>query len=251
MTNHDFTQIHRRSHHYWRNLNQTMSQFYCSSDLRGHDGRSQLRSLPWWGKLRIQTSGDTRMLSWKVFFEDGWMDERMVSSPFISLQPFIKFKSLDMFWFLIESRLKQPQASKVAICWKHDPGNRRQCQWSILLSQLVVSLCLVTLRSVSSQGPDMSSMVSMPRCLRFQRWLVKAWSIRSTGSYDDHTGSSEGLDPLGDPKECESSTDWHSQYVPRKNGNHDTMIQKEIIVCQTCFRDAAFSLGLFLWSFIF
>lgn len=54
-----------------------------------------------------------------------------------------------------------------------------------------------------------------------------------------------GLDPLGDPKECESSTDWHSQYVPLKNGDHHRMIQKEIIVCQTCFRDAAFSLGCF------
>lgn len=59
---------------HWRNLKQTMSQFDCTSDLRGHDELSQLRSLPWWGKLRIQTSGDTRMLfSWKGFFW-GWMD---------------------------------------------------------------------------------------------------------------------------------------------------------------------------------
>ena len=76
-------------------------------------------------------------------------------------------------------------------------------------------------------------------------------TVAGEGLIHSINGIIPGLDPLGDPKECESSTDWHSQYVPQKNGTLATMIQKEFIVCQTCFRDAAFSLGLLLWSFIF
>ena len=167
---------------------------------RGHDGQSQLRSLPWWGKLRIQTS-------------DG------VKQPFLSIQP-IKPKSIDdMFWVLSPQTTTSFQSGHLLKTWsKQSEAMSMNVNESILLSQLVASFRLVTLRSVSSQGPDMSSMVSMPRCLRFQRWLVKAWSIHSiNGIIPDHTGSLEELDPLGDPKHSESSTDWHSRYVPKKN----------------------------------
>ncbi len=204
----------------------TWAFFDCFRDWRGHDGRSQLRSLPWWGKLRIQTS-------------DG------VKQPFLSIQP-IKPKSIDdMFWVSPQTTTSF-QSGHLLKAWSKQSEAMSMVNESILLSQLVVSFRLVTLRSVSSQGPDMSSMVSMPRCLRFQRWLVKAWSIHSiTGIIPDHTGSLEELDPLGDPKHSESSTDWHSRYVPKKMRPwHDDPKRK--IVCQTRFRVPCLLLDAFV-----
>ena len=126
--------------------------------------------------------------------------------------------------------LKQPQASKVAICWKHDPSNPRQCQWSTNPS-CWVNWLWASGWSLSGQFPLKD--LTCPQWCRCQDacasnggWWRPDPSIRSPGSYriiPDLWKSWIHLAIQNTPKVAQIGT----ADMSRKKWDHDTMIQNE------------------------